>query len=153
MKLFSGEVVKTHQLDFTSEFIKTDSRNCPIDSVMIYQKNSEVYFNPNYILLRRYGKTEFIKAITTGKINLWSVNITTHSTTNDGYQMSSTTEYLVYSKDLYSPMKQARYKHLKHALSDNPECLKKLKKMRKFWTTEAKQNAEIKKIVFLYNKI
>ncbi len=142
--LYSGKTIKCTHIQYGSPFFNTNVGIYREDSVKFYKNSSGSFANTKH--LSRRNTSSFMRATTTGPINLYSQTIT--SVKSGGYKQdrktgaymytrdqSMTQEYLYYNKGTGS-LKKAKYKTLKFDLADNPKSMKQLRKCRNIRVAE-----------------
>ncbi len=135
LKLYSGNVVKCDSfVNCFSPFVIADGIKYHFDSVEFYKTSVNFYANTRH--LRKGNESYFMPAIPYGKINLYSITITsnpssqgyyngTGNTKNSTY-LSQSHEYLLYNNGI-EKLKRASYPNLKIDLANNPKSMKILR--------------------------
>ncbi len=127
--LYSGQVIKCNSIQHQSHFLITESTKYHEDDVEFYRKDNDLFANTRkFSILKK--TSAFIKAETTGKINLFRETTVTYSRDSKGNQRTNIQTSLYYNKG-YGDLKFTKLKYLKKDLADNAASLQLLEKVKK----------------------
>lgn len=133
VELYNGKVIKAKFVNCNDGLVIADSSRFPDKEVKMYYDGNNLYANFRH--LNFLDNTSFYKADKIGKINLFIVTITNTTTKSNATKPSDyraetiSTEYLYYNKG-NGKVKKLTYGDLRDDMTDNPESINELKKMR-----------------------